>query len=80
MGSFQLRNQMSKHNISLKKYKQIAKWLDSLQEDELLFIDSFIEEIEVELEEMVLSHSDFKESSEIIEKIKSGKSFCRKKR
>jgi phosphoribosylformylglycinamidine (FGAM) synthase-like enzyme len=75
-----LRNQMPEHNISLKKYKRIAKWLNSLSEDELAFIDSFIEEIEFELEEMVLEHCDYKESFDVIQRIKNDKSSSSKKR
>jgi phosphoribosylformylglycinamidine (FGAM) synthase-like enzyme len=71
---------MSDHNISLKKYKRIAKWLNSLSEDELAFIDSFIEEIEFELEEMVLDHCDYKESFDLIQRIRNDQSSSGKKR
>lgn len=71
---------MPEHNLSLKKYKRLAKWLNSLSEDELAFIDNFIEEIEFELEEMVLDHCDYKESFDLIQRIKNGKSSGSKKR
>jgi len=60
---------MSKPNLDLRKYRHIVKWLDSLTEDELSFIDSFIDEVELELEEMILAHSDYKESIEVLKKV-----------
>lgn len=57
-------------NISLSKYKSIARWLENLSEDELVFIDAFIEEIEFELEELLLQYSDYRESIEVIRKVK----------
>lgn len=72
MDLFQLRSQMPKHkkDLDLYRYKRLAKWLDSLSDDELAFIDAFIEEIDFQLEEMVLSYSDYKESSLVIQNVK----------
>ena len=63
---------MPKHkkDLDLYRYKRLAKWLDSLSDDELAFIDAFIEEIDFQLEEMVLSYSDYKESSLVIQNVK----------
>lgn len=63
---------MSKHKkeLNLSRYKRLAKWLDSLSDDELAFIDAFIEEIDFQLEEMVLLYSDYKESSLVIHNVK----------
>lgn len=59
-----------KKDLNLSRYKRLAKWLDSLSEDELAFIDSFIDEIDFELEEMVLDYSDYKESNLVIQNVK----------
>lgn len=69
MDSFHLRNKMP-NNLNFKKYKSLVTWLENLTDDELAFIDSFIENVEIELDEMVLEHSNFKESFDIIERIK----------
>lgn len=69
MDLFHLRNKMA-NKLNIKKYKSLVNWLENLTEEELAFIDSFIENVEIELDEMVLDHSDFRESFDIIERIK----------